>query len=488
MHFCRCLVSFLLLFSHLRAEEPGWVDLLADDSLELWQGNPDPNTGKPRTIGERWSLKDGVLHLDRSDRADGSNPRGGFITTKKKYFNFELSFEFLIAHDANSGIKYRTDDTGLGLEYQIIDDVHYRDNKNPTHRTASLYDLVAPDESKKNMPPAGEGWNTGRIIASGSSLEHWINGEQVLTIEFGSDDWNQRFTKSKFREHEGFAASAGSILLQDHQDTVSFRKLMIRELPEPEPERTAVAPAKSATTIDPQLAGLLPDGAPPAYVNCVACHLLDEVQVGPALVELAQIYPEESRDYFVEWCVNPGKKRPEMPQMPSMAHIPKDQLEEIHEYVLKATKGMKPKKNYARSDLFADVKRPRIVRTFVPESGPASIVVCLDTPGKHNLVWDTTPCRLRYVSKGEVDNWPYLRSNGNALADVGEIVHRESVHGGQTDRDFLGYQLTPSGLPAFRYSSEGKVVTESFSVSDQTLTISTAISGGRIQTRTLSLP
>ena len=46
--------------------------------------------------------------------------------------SFELKFEFNIAHNGNSGIKYRAidnDGRALGCEYQIIDDDNYRDNK-----------------------------------------------------------------------------------------------------------------------------------------------------------------------------------------------------------------------------------------------------------------------------------------------------------------------------------------------------------------------
>jgi len=205
------------------AEESDWVDLLEGGTMDLWMPGSSNAKVKRTEIGTQWSLKDGVLALDKE--AEG---RGGHIVTKKSYFDFELKFEFMICHNGNSGVKYRTTE-GLGLEYQIIDDEHYRDNKNPTHRTACLYELAAVPATR-TLHPAGKAWNTGRIVAKGNQLEHWLNGEKVMTIEVDSDEWKERFAKSKYRVHESFARNPGPILLQDHSDSVSYRKLFIREL------------------------------------------------------------------------------------------------------------------------------------------------------------------------------------------------------------------------------------------------------------------
>lgn len=205
----------------------GWTDLLAGDSLALWEPGPSEAKTKSTEIGNRWSIKDGVVHLDR----DAKEGRGGQIWTKKSYKDFDLTFEFNIAHDGNSGIKYRAADVdgrAIGCEYQIIDDDNYRDNKNPTHRTACLYELVAvPADRKWN--PAGE-WNSGRIRVANNMFEHWLNGVKVVSIEFGSDDWKARFAESKYKVHPDFARQAGPIVLTDHSDTVSYRNLRIREL------------------------------------------------------------------------------------------------------------------------------------------------------------------------------------------------------------------------------------------------------------------
>lgn len=202
-----------------------WVNLLKNDSLKLWEsGRVNPRTQK-RDIGDQWFVKDGVLQLDKEREG-----RGGYIITKKSYFDFELRFEFRISSNGNSGVKYRINEKGLGLEYQILDDILHRDGKKPTHRSSSMYELVAAPDSKTHHPAGSDAWNTARIVAKGNLLEHWLNGEKVVSIEFGSEDWKTRFAKSKYRAIPGFAASPGPILLQDHSDSVSFRNIRIREL------------------------------------------------------------------------------------------------------------------------------------------------------------------------------------------------------------------------------------------------------------------
>ena len=94
------------------------MNLLEEDSLELWEPGPSKAKNPRPAIGDRWSLKDGVLHLDR----DAEKGAGGQIWTKKKYHDFELKFDFNIAHDGNSGIKYRAAD----VEGRAIGDDHTR--------------------------------------------------------------------------------------------------------------------------------------------------------------------------------------------------------------------------------------------------------------------------------------------------------------------------------------------------------------------------
>ena len=209
-------------------------------------------------------------------------------------------------------------------------------------------------------------------------------------------------------------------------------------------------------------------------VNCQACHILDQQQVGPSLIEIAGLYPISKQADFIKWCVEPGRKRPQMAQMPAMAHVPEAELREIHAYLLSVTKG-KSERIIAITDAYKNsptaTARPRVVRTFLPETGPASILFALDTEKKHNLVWDTDKCRLRYISEGEVDNYPYLIRNGNDLAKVGEIIYTEEpLFAGDVKAQFRGYALNKDGYPTLHYTIGDVKIAETLSVQEGVIT------------------
>ena len=212
MKLYQILFSILIIGNLHAAKLEKMNDLFDKDNFSQW------TKVNGEKVDKGWSVKNGIVHR---------HTKGGDIITKEKFKNFELSFEWKISETGNSGIKYRTRGS-LGLEYQVLDDQKHRDNKNPTHRAGSLYELVASPDSKP-LKPVGE-WNKGRIVAKGNKIEHWLNGEKVVEITWGSEEWNKRFQKSKYRKNEGFGSWEGPILLQDHNDPVWFRNLKIRKL------------------------------------------------------------------------------------------------------------------------------------------------------------------------------------------------------------------------------------------------------------------
>ena len=428
-----------------------WVNLLENDSLKLWKNGSKNNREKFPNVGEQWTVKDGVLFLDKSKKGRG----GHIITSKDDYFNFELKFEFKISAAGNSGVKYRVDPQTIGLEFQILDNTSLKVTKNSS---SSLYQLKAANPHSKLRKPNTK-WNKAKIIANGNHLEHWLNGEKVVSIEIGSNEWKSAFAISKYKENTTFAKAPGPIFLQDHGSDVFYRNIFIKETSKIKSIKAAnnKPKAKSANALPPHS----------FTVNCAACHLSDRIQVGPHFVYIQNNYPKNKRQEFIEWCLNPGKNNPDMPQMPSMAHIPKKELSKIHDYILSIQ--VKRLKNLSNKDPFPDTRRPRIIRTFLPDCGPASLFVALPTKNKLNLVWDTTQCRLRYLTIGEPDNFPYLKSNGNSLASPGKPVYIElGLFHSKENPIFNGYKVK-NGLPSFLYEIDGIKLEETISVTDQML-------------------
>lgn len=97
--------------------------------------------------------------------------------------------------------------------------------------------------------------------------------------------------------------------------------------------------------------------------------------------------------------------------------------------------------------------RGRVIRQFLPDTGPDSLAVSLPTSGvdtKHAYCFDATKCRLRYSWTGDFISLNFHKRDGPAKIQ-GDVFHRTStfplrfgtpkLKTDQTDRDFLGFQL-----------------------------------------------
>lgn len=196
---------FLLLssVSLLLADEPKstdaseWQSLFDGETLTGW------TNAKGESIEEgHWSAEDGVLtRLTRGS---------GHLYSVKQYGDFEFSFEWKISEEGNSGVKYRLakfDEKWLGLEYQILDDEKHPDGKNGGIRqSAALYDLKPAKDGKK-LSPVGE-WNQGPIVVKAGVVSYFLNGEEVVRLEIPSEEWEKRFSESKYKKTEGFGVNA----------------------------------------------------------------------------------------------------------------------------------------------------------------------------------------------------------------------------------------------------------------------------------------
>jgi len=185
-----------------------------------------------------WRLSDGALSVL-------PGVHGGDIVTDEVFGAFELQLDFKVTKGANSGIIYlltaasdpASGGAPLGLEYQLLDDANHPDAKqgiNGNRTLGSLYDIFprARRQQGVGIAPKIDTWQHARIVCrADGSVEHWLNGVQVLEFNRKSAQFRAAVATSKFKDTPDYGeAPRGRILLQDHGDAVQFRSIKIRAL------------------------------------------------------------------------------------------------------------------------------------------------------------------------------------------------------------------------------------------------------------------
>jgi len=198
------------------SEHDGW-DIVFDgsntDALRDFKSDAFPEKG--------WSIAaDGSLHAKH-----GAHD----IVTRKKYTDFDLRLEWKLSKGANSGVLYRVAQRGshphsTGPEYQIIDDPRIHQ-----YSTASLYDLIPPNEKAK-INPAGQ-WNSTRIVFKDNNVQHYLNDELVVEYTWASDEIKERLKRSKFKNWKGYMQEeTGFIGFQSHGKDLWLRNIRVKDL------------------------------------------------------------------------------------------------------------------------------------------------------------------------------------------------------------------------------------------------------------------
>lgn len=191
-----------------RADEPtpeGFTRLYNGKDLTGWV----EVQGKPGTF----LVREGELVGTRKFRS------AYWLSTDKKFGDFELQLEYLLPPGGNSGVFLRVPDyTGRtsekGMEIQLLDDG--AKTGKPTDRdTGAVYRVVGA--SKFVSRPAGQ-WNKLHLRLKGPIIQITLNGETINTVDM------EKFPALQNRPRTGY------IGLSAHTHEVRFRNIFLKPL------------------------------------------------------------------------------------------------------------------------------------------------------------------------------------------------------------------------------------------------------------------
>uniref|UniRef100_UPI0030EE4B05 family 16 glycoside hydrolase n=1 Tax=Symmachiella dynata TaxID=2527995 RepID=UPI0030EE4B05 len=164
----------------------------------------------------------------------------GRLTTKRKFQDFILRFDFRLESGADNGIGIRQSFDApfapKGIEIQILDEEFpkYKNINKPSQHNGSIFDYAAAKQG--HLKPLGE-WNSQEIICRGNHIVVNLNGTTILdtTIDPGKD------TPAHLKHPWGTIALLGS------RGRTEFCNIRIKDLGNP----AAAAPAKKISFANP---------------------------------------------------------------------------------------------------------------------------------------------------------------------------------------------------------------------------------------------
>lgn len=138
---------------------------------------------------EKWFVEDGDLICE-----SGPDKEYGYLSTDRKFKNFELSLEFLQEAEGNSGVFFRSSIEGVKISGWQVEVAPPNDDTGGIYESYGRGWLVEIPDEKEHILKMGE-WNVLKIRAIDDNVKTYLNGEQMVD-----------FTDEKIGEGYGFIA------------------------------------------------------------------------------------------------------------------------------------------------------------------------------------------------------------------------------------------------------------------------------------------
>ena len=168
----------------------GWTTLFDGKTLKGWNVVGDAN----------WEVADGVVQASKASA-------NAYLVTPVSYGDFQITLEFWVTADANSGVFIRCEDPKDISATNAYEVNIYDTRPDQAYRTGGIVDVAKP----ASVIMTGGKWNTFDITARGSKLTVILNGMTMVDI-----------TDTKH--------ARGAIALQYGAGTVKFRNVRVRAL------------------------------------------------------------------------------------------------------------------------------------------------------------------------------------------------------------------------------------------------------------------
>ncbi len=159
---------------------------------------------------EKWYVEKGKLICE-----SGPDAAYGYLSTDKFYKDFELTLQFYLLANGNSGVFFRSTIEGTKIAGWQAEVEPAGEESGGIYESYGRGWLIKPEESVRNAQKT-DAWNKMKIRVVGDKVTTWINGTQMITLT-----------------DEKIGKANGSIALQIHSGggiKVKWKNIKIEEL------------------------------------------------------------------------------------------------------------------------------------------------------------------------------------------------------------------------------------------------------------------
>jgi hypothetical protein len=126
---------------------------------------------------EKWYVKKGELICE-----SGPDKKYGYLSTEKKYKDFELVLDFRQEADGNSGVFFRSSLNGTNIKGWQVEVAPPGLFSGGVYESSGRGWLVKPDPEKDKYLKMGA-WNKMKIKVIRGKVTTWLNGHQMVNFE-----------------------------------------------------------------------------------------------------------------------------------------------------------------------------------------------------------------------------------------------------------------------------------------------------------------
>ena len=174
--------------SYVTSGQSDFKTILDGTSLKGWDVVGNAN----------WTVADGAVQASMGT---------GFLVTPMSYTDFQITADFWVTDDANSGIFIRCDDPKTINAMNAYEVNIFDKRPDQSYRTGAIVDVAKP----LTVVNTGGKWNTIDITARGPRMTVLINGQKMVDVQDNKH-------------------ATGPIALQYGAGTVKFKNVRLRTL------------------------------------------------------------------------------------------------------------------------------------------------------------------------------------------------------------------------------------------------------------------